>query len=116
MVRRSSPARIRARSIHTMREDAGYRKAARTRKRKASAHRAARKTTRRTPCKVHKGCLTIGKKKFQVLANCKGKVVLTKTGRKKFATERTKCRCKKNTRMGAKQVGKTCRRKTYRRK
>jgi hypothetical protein len=87
-------------------------------KRKSTRKVAARRTVRapvrrkvagRKPrCRVHKICIKLGTRKVRAVMNCKGKVHLTKQGRKTFNVAKKNCRCKRNAQFGAKRTGKSC--------
>lgn len=76
-----------------------------------------RKVAGRKPrCRVHRVCIRIGTRKVKAVMNCKGKVRLTKQGRKTFNVLKRRCKCRQNTKFGAKRAGKSCavRRRTHR--
>lgn len=65
-------------------------------------------------CRKHKVCITVGAKKVRAILNCKGKVQLTKGGRKTFNVLKRNCKCKKHTAYGVKRPradGRTCKAK-----
>jgi hypothetical protein len=67
-----------------------------------------RKVAGRKPkCRVHRVCIsTKGGKKIRAVMNCKGKIRMTKGGRKTFNVMKRRCKCKKNTGLRGKPVGK----------
>lgn len=102
--RKGDPYKLRGKIVH--------------RARKSKRAPARRKVAGKRPvCRKHRVCISVGGKKVKAILNCKGKVQLTKVGRKTFNVLKRNCKCKKHTAYGVKRPkadGKYCPKKAHR--